>query len=120
MINTGYFASKKLDRSKHYLVRTSVGSPRFCKCDESFPALAPEPEWIGLTEAEYRPLYIAKLDALGTEQITEWLELLADESGGKTPVLLCYEALKKPGQFCHRRIFSEWYEGKTGISIPEL
>ena len=120
MVNTGYYASKKLDRTKHFLVRTSVGSPRFCKCDESFSALAPESEWIGMMEAEYRPLYIAKLDRLGADQVTKWLQLLADQSEGKTLVLLCFEALKRPGEFCHRRIFAEWYETKTGLVIPEL
>ena len=117
---TSYYASKKLDRAKHYLVRTSLGFCRWTPCDEEFPALAPEPEWIGLSEAEYRPLYIAKLESIGADTFTEWLRLLHNEAEGKSPVLLCYEALRKPGEFCHRRMFAEWYESKTGVVIPEL
>ena len=31
-------------------------------------------------------------------------------------IFLCYES---PGEFCHRRIFAEWIEAKTGMVIPE-
>jgi len=37
-----------------------------------------------------------------------------DDLDGK--VLLCYE---KSGTFCHRKLFSNWIQEKTGIIIPE-
>jgi hypothetical protein len=119
---TSYYASKKLDRAKHLLVRTSVGVNRWCPTDEFFHLLAPHSEWIGLPLEEYAPRYLAMLEGYGVDEIKELMELLwetADEQG-KVPVLLCYEALKKPGEFCHRRIFAEWYESQTGLVIPEL
>ncbi|MDR2170525.1 MAG: hypothetical protein LBP59_10320 [Planctomycetaceae bacterium] len=38
----------------------------------------------------------------------------------KPVVLLCYEDVSKVGQWCHRRMFAEWWENKTGEIIEEL
>lgn len=125
-IFTSYYANRKLDRARHYLVRTSVGSPRFVKCDDLCLELAPERAWIGLAEAPYRERYLGKLESLGIERMTELMTELQKRAAkdGKVPVLLCYEALHPPqvaaGQFCHRRLFARWYEAKTGQLFPEL
>lgn len=34
-------------------------------------------------------------------------------------VLLCFEKLEKPGDFCHRRYVAEWFEEALNIKIPE-
>ena len=62
------------------------------------------------------------LDGYGIDAIQGLMEALRQEgeAAGKIPVLLCYEALKTPGQFCHRRMFAEWYESNTGKAIQEL
>ena len=39
---------------------------------------------------------------------------------GKTLVLLCYEDLRKPDQWCHRTLFAEWWQKMTGEVINEL
>ena len=31
-----------------------------------------------------------------------------------TVVLLCFENLAKPGLWCHRTMFAEWWTGETG------
>lgn len=41
-------------------------------------------------------------------------------SMGKDLVLCCYEDVRIPGEWCHRLVFAEWYEKKTGIRIEEL
>ena len=121
---TSYYASRKLDRAKHYLVRTSVGAPRFVKCDEACLDLAPDREWIGLGLDDYAPLYTARLEALGLPRIDTLLRSLHTKAEGKAVVLLCFESLAPKnaakGQFCHRRLFAEWYEHKTGQVVPEL
>ena len=123
---TSYYASKKLDRTRHYLVRTSIGAPRFLKCDDSCLELAPKREWIGLPEPEYKVHYLQKLESLGAAKITELLQELETRATlqNKTPVLLCYEALHPhqvaEGQFCHRRLFAEWFEKETGRVLGEL
>ena len=38
---------------------------------------------------------------------------------GDDVVLLCYEDLTKPGEWCHRRIVAEWFEHHLGIEVPE-
>ena len=35
------------------------------------------------------------------------------------PVLLCWEDLSKPNEWCHRRMIAEWLEQELGISVPE-
>lgn len=37
----------------------------------------------------------------------EW-ERLHELSAGDEPILLCWEHLHKPGEWCHRRIVAEW------------
>lgn len=39
---------------------------------------------------------------------------------GQTLVLMCFDDLSKPGAWCHRTMFAEWYYEKTGVSVPEL
>jgi hypothetical protein len=57
------------------------------------------------------------LDDIGIKQI-EWM--LEQVSDGKPVVLLCFEDLRKPGVWCHRTMFTEWYKKRTGIEIREL
>lgn len=105
-------------------VRTSVGVPRWLGWAKHAPQvreLTPygifdpaEPK----PEDEYRGLYVARLEAIGVEQIgarltevhAEYLRPLA---------LLCFCDLHR-GDFCHRRIAAEWWEGQTGQAVPEL
>jgi hypothetical protein len=34
--------------------------------------------------------------------------------------LLCFEDLTKPGLWCHRRPFANWWLENTGEVVPEL
>jgi len=36
---------------------------------------------------------------------------------GKEAILLCWE---KPGQFCHRRLVSQWFRDTIGLIVMEL
>lgn len=68
--------------------------------------------------AEFTPKYFQHMNRLGivsAERIlNEYLER------GKDVVLCCYEDVRKPDEWCHRLVFAEWYESKTGIKISEL
>lgn len=110
----------KRDREKQlFLVRTSLGVCRFCATDASMPSIMPTRELLGLQEAEYRRRYL-KLLASRQAVIRREVQTLLENAGGRDAVLLCFESLKTPGQFCHRRIFAEWWESITGEVIPEL
>lgn len=39
---------------------------------------------------------------------------------GKPVVLCCYEDVRKPGEWCHRLVFAEWWFKRTGEKIIEL
>ena len=39
---------------------------------------------------------------------------------GKELVLLCYEDVRVPGDWCHRTVFAEWWAEQTGELIEEL
>jgi hypothetical protein len=66
---------------------------------------------------EYTRVYRSYLDSLGSEEVMAWLEKKSADNGGKPLVLLCWCS---PGEFCHRRVWAEWYLEKTGREIPEL
>jgi hypothetical protein len=66
---------------------------------------------------EYTWEYRGYLDSLGPEEVMGHLEKKSAENGGKPLVLLCW---CPPGEFCHRRIFADWYRSKTGREVPEL
>ena len=124
-MKTSYYQSKLLDTAKHLVVQTSVGEPRFGTQPEWEMETIKPPVAIlrgGLDQAAYTAGYIAHLETVGVPAIRAELDQLQGEASktGREVVLCCFESLKKPGQYCHRRIFAEWWAGKTGQAIPEL
>jgi hypothetical protein len=87
----------------------------------SYPALAPG-KWFkdpqNKTYEAYRGCYyqhvLARLDPQHT-----W-DALHALAGELEPVLLCWEHLRKPEEWCHRRIVAEWFTHHLGVSIPEM
>jgi hypothetical protein len=64
--------------------------------------LAPGPWFNTVDEATYRDLYFREiLSPLDPMQTADRLQQLA---GDAEPVLLCWERLQTPGEFCHRRL----------------
>ncbi len=70
-----------------------------------------------ISPEEYAPVYRRYLDSLGVEEVTGQLKTKSAENGGKPLVLLCW---CYPGEFCHRRVWADWYQEKTGQEVPEL
>jgi hypothetical protein len=85
--------------------------------------LAPPSELFELWKAgmvgpeEYTRIYRGHLDILGPEEVIGQLEKKRAENGGEPLVLLCWCF---PGEFCHRRVWADWYLEKTGQEVPEL
>jgi len=66
----------------------------------------------------YRDRYFREiLGPLDPQKVWDDLHALA---GGHEPVLLCHEHLRKPGEWCHRRMAAEWFEEKLGVKVPEM
>ena len=106
-------------------VRITVGRPRFALRYEiaaNVPELAPYGGIFDIRDDrdEFTRRYRARLDQIGVDAIFAKLERIAAEHDGRRLVLLCFEDLTKPGEWCHRRIAAEWIEEQPGIAILEV
>jgi hypothetical protein len=71
-------------------------------------------------QSDFRRLYLARLHRLTVTRAAAILRELSEAHGGKPLVLLCFEDLTKPGEWCHRRLFAVFWEEETGEEVPEL
>ncbi len=75
---------------------------------------------LGLTRIEspdeFDRLYVARLQHYGTERITHRLGQIAAATGADTLVLVCFEPTD---HHCHRRLFAQWWQLRTGQGVPE-
>jgi uncharacterized protein (DUF488 family) len=69
------------------------------------------------SDDEFNHEYRKKLERIGTRRIAAELGAISSEAGGRTLVLLCFEANPKD---CHRRVFADFWESRTGQRVPEL
>ena len=135
-IYTSRFGNKAVAQTGLVPVSISLGNPRFktaFKIASRIKALAPTRDMLQMEYAPYKKLYFKMLDVLGIDEIKQHfkristagttLPLFKEKGGdcnGKDLVLLCFEDLSKEGEWCHRRIFAEWWQKKTGNKIEEL
>ena len=101
-------------------VRISLGNPRWktpYQIAGTIKNLMPTRDLLSknLYYDDYKEEYIRILESVGLCAIQKALAEF-----GKNVVLLCFENVTKDENWCHRRIFAEWYEQKTGESIQEL
>lgn len=65
----------------------------------------------------YRNRYFRDvLGPLNPQEVYDQLHELAD---GFEPVLLCWEHLVKPDDWCHRRMVAEWFQQELSIDVAE-
>jgi len=100
-------------------IATSIGQPKWMPGLEQMPSAKP----FGIfgkheTEFEFRLAYEHKLDTT-SEKVRADLQRISARYPNERLVLLCWEDLSKPGEWCHRRMLADWLEGK-GITVPEL
>lgn len=105
-------------------VGITLGKPKF-KLNYEVAAylrdLAPDGSMFKINDrAEFTPKFFRKLDRIGVDEIRRQLENVSKRHGGKNLVLLCFEDVTKPGEWCHRLVFAEWWEARTGQKIDEL
>ncbi len=118
-IYTSYFANKNLIKLTDYAkVRISIGNPRWKLPYElagKIPELMPTRDMLNLHYDYYKGFYIRKLEETGIDKIKLQLKPF-----GSKIILLCFENISKDDSWCHRRMFADWWEIKTGKKIPEL
>ncbi|MFF2612347.1 hypothetical protein [Kitasatospora sp. NPDC058046] len=110
-------------------VRTTVGGARFFTepIAGHAQAITPSRDLVdaarsGLPADAYELQYRRQLNAVGLDAIRAELEFIARRNAaGDTPlVLLCFDVLSKPNNWCHRSQFARFWGEQTGEVIPEL
>jgi hypothetical protein len=122
-IFTSRWQLKNLPAQQMTWVSISRGNARFktaMKSTHRIKELAPSADLKGLPKGEFEIAYTANLDAVGVKSIQDSLSRIATESGNLPLVLLCFCDLSQAGCFCHRRIFADWWQEKTGQEVKEL
>ncbi len=98
----------------------SRGRPRFelpyCLEGQIYD-LAPSREAFTCNDiVKFKSLYFRQLECLGYPRV---LSLIEQYASGKNIVLLCFEDVRKPADWCHRTMLAEWLV-KRGTSVMEL
>lgn len=121
-MKTARYSNKLINNEKYIPIQISLGFPKFrlqYTVVGKMLMLAPEYSLLRVNnEIEYQRKYIERLEYIGIDRIKHALSSFSQE--GKEIVLLCFEDVTKDGQWCHRRMFADWYESKTGEKIDEL
>ena len=125
ILTSRYFEPKVRDgvnRGELTAVGITLGYPRGrlgYKLEANWRLLAPTRNILAIRErATFEPLMMGRL-------VTTWPEVeqrLIDlgSAWDRPIVLLCYEDLTKPGEWCHRRIVAQFIYNMTGEEIHEL
>lgn len=122
MIYTSRYANPELKSGKYTVVGITRGAPKF-KLGYSLAGNIIEIAPPGYLFNEYdrkrfTPQYFKHMDRSGPALIARMLSFY--EKQGKDVVLCCYEDVRNPEDWCHRLVFAEWWQSRTGECIEEL
>ena len=103
---TSRYSNKELveNKDKYYCVGISLGTPKFplgYTVEQQCYSLAPKGYMLRMELEKFTEEYYRKQE-------------------GKDLVLLCYEDVRIPEDWCHRTVFAQWYCEMTGEIIEEL
>lgn len=104
-------------------VRITIGAPRWTlpyKIHHIVREAAPARDYFGSGKLEFTAAYRSQLDSHGADFFGPRFEEIALAAGDARLVLLCFEDLAKPGQWCHRSMFAQWWQERTGGRVREL
>lgn len=123
---TSRYSNKELlNEDKYYPVGISIGKPKFklgYTIREQCYSLAPKGYMLNMELDEFIPAYYKKLENIGNFNIVDMVAKLDEKarSEGKELVLLCFEDVRIPKDWCHRTVFAQWWLEKVGEVIEEL
>lgn len=118
---TGRYQMKEL-ASERVMVGITVALPRW-KLTYELAANVKEAAPVGFKNderEEFAAKYALRLDSFGVGYFRRRFSEIATAADNPRLALLCYEDLSLPDEFCHRRLFAEWWEQHTGDPVPEL
>lgn len=114
-MKTARYTNKNIDPNKHICIRISQRPPRFklpYKISGVWRNVVPTQEVRNIKEeSAYKKAYFGQLDRSFSFLGRQALFTEAYNWVGENIVLLCYEDIRKPGVFCHRRLLAEWLFG---------
>lgn len=119
------YSNKELQNGNYYPVGISIGTPRFplgYTIREQCYSLAPKGYMLNMSLEAFKPAYYQKLEGIGEDKIINMVMRLdqSAQAEGKELVLLCYEDVRVPEDWCHRTVFAEWWAEHVGEVIEEL
>ena len=122
MIYTSRYQNPELATGHYTVVGVTRGAPKFplkYPLAGNIMEIAP-PGYLfnEYDRARFTPRYFQNMDRQGAQKIAHILAQY--EKQGEDVVLCCYEDVRKPNEWCHRLVFAEWWESRTGEKIPEL
>ena len=122
---TSRYSNKEMQNDKYYPVGISIGLPRFrlgYGLREQCYSLAPKRYMLNMDLEPFKKAYYEKLAGIGEQKIINTVRRMEDTARreGKELVLLCFEDIRIPVDWCHRTVFAEWWMSRTGESIKEL
>jgi hypothetical protein len=104
-------------------IQTSRGAPRWplrYALDVKISELMPARWTLDLPYDVFADRYRDQLDEVGVDHLAARFQAIASATGEPRLVLLCFENLAKPGLWCHREMFSEFWSSRTGHQVLEL
>jgi uncharacterized protein (DUF488 family) len=72
-----------------------------------------------MSDDEFTARYRERLDKTGTAKLWRVFHAISRKHGGARLVLMCFENVLA-GELCHRRVWADWFEERTGQHVPEL
>lgn len=121
-IYTSRFGNKELDSGKYTVVGIVRSMPRYrTKYRIAGNILQIAPPWSLWREDDrekFTEPYYRHLEKSGYQVIADAINRYVTDE--RDLVLCCYEDVRKPGEWCHRLVFAEWWLEKTGQKIEEL
>lgn len=122
MIYTSRYSNPALKSGEYTVVGITRGAPKFplqYQLSGNIMEIAP-PGYLfnEYDRGRFTPSYFRHMDRTGVAKI--WQILRGYEALGKPVVLCCFEDVRKPGEWCHRLVFAEWWKARTGDAIEEL
>lgn len=120
MLYVSRFSNPALKSGDYTAVRISLGAPKW-PLGYNIAGEIKELMPFGLLQINdqvlYEKRYRDRLNRIGSDRIQEVLDSFGV---GRDVVLLCYEDVRDPSQWCHRSMFARWWLERTGEIADEL
>ena len=109
-IYTSRYSNKELADGKYYCVGISIGTPKFklaYRLENQCYSLAPKGYMLRMDLEDFKKAYYEKLNGIGKDRIISIVMKMERDAAaqGKDLVLLCYEDVRIPEDWCHRTVF---------------